>query len=143
MTQDNYTAIYVHLIWSTKNFENVLYKDVRYNLFEHIRKICVLKGIKLLIVNGVENHIHCLVSLRTTQTIAGVVKQIKGESSHWFNEEYPAYFQKLIWQNGYGAISVSPQHRQKVYDYIYRQEEHHTQNTIEEELILFEKFSDS
>lgn len=143
MTQDNYVAIYVHLIWSTKNLENILYKDVRYKLFEHIHKTCLLKGIKLLIVNGVENHVHCLISLLPTQTISEIVKQIKGESSHWFNEEFPDYFQKLVWQNGYGAISVSPQNRKRVYEYIYRQEEHHRDKPFDDELILFQKFIDN
>jgi putative transposase len=106
MTKDNYIAVYIHFVWATKNFENVLDKSVRYKLFDHIYKDANLKGIKVKIVNGVENHIHCLVSMLTTQTIAEVAKQLKGESSHWFNENNPNHYQKLVWQNGYGAISV-------------------------------------
>jgi putative transposase len=143
MTKDNYIAVYIHFVWATKNFENVLDKSVRYKLFDHIYKDANLKGIKVKIVNGVENHIHCLVSMLTTQTIAEVAKQLKGESSHWFNENNPNHYQKLVWQNGYGAISVSPQAFKKVYNYIYKQEEHHKSQSFEEEWQIFEHFSDS
>lgn len=143
MTTDNYIAVYIHFVWATKNFENILDKNVRYKLFDHIYKDATLKGIKVKIVNGVENHIHCLVSMQTTQTIAEIAKQLKGESSHWFNENYPNHYQKLVWQNGYGAISVSPQNFEKIYNYIYKQEEHHKSQSFEEEWQIFEHFSDS
>jgi putative transposase len=112
-------------------------------LFDHIYKDGILKDIKVKIVNGVENHIHCLVSMQTTQTIAEIAKQLKGESSHWFNETYPNHYQKLVWQNGYGAISVSPQNVEKIYNYIYKQEEHHKSQSFEEEWQIFEHFSDN
>lgn len=137
----NYIALHIHLIWTTKNREPLLTTKVRYPLLDHIRKNAVIKGIKIRIINGVEDHLHCLVSLRPTQCVADVVKQIKGESSHWLNEQgwLNANFE---WQDGYGAIAVSPQLFGKVNQYIFNQESHHAFNSLEDELKMFEEYSD-
>jgi putative transposase len=137
----NYIALHIHLIWTTKNREPLLTTKVRYPLLEHIRKNAVIKGIKIRIINGVEDHLHCLVSLRPTQCVADVIKQIKGESSRWLNEQgwLNTHFE---WQDGYGAIAVSPQLFGKVNQYIFNQETHHAFNILEDELRMFEGYSD-
>lgn len=132
----NHVAVYVHLIWTTKNRESLLHKKLRYNLFDHIRTKAVDDNIDICILNGVDDHVHCLVALRSTQTIAGTVKVIKGESSRWINEG------KLtdglfVWQEGYGAISVSPADVPRITRYIFNQEQHHADRTVEEELQKF------
>ena len=136
----NYIALYVHLIWTTKYREAVLSKNMRYRLFEHIRTESVKKAIDVRVINGVDDHVHCLIALKTTQSISVIVKFLKGESSHWINEE------KLIdgpfaWQDGYGAISVSPQYVPKVTQYIFNQEQHHGNRGLDEELKRFELYA--
>lgn len=138
----NYIALHIHLIWTTKNRQPLLEAKIRYQLLEHIREIAIVKGIKIRIINGVKDHLHCLVSLRPTQCIADIMKSIKGESSHWLNEKrlLNSHFE---WQDGYGAISVSPQLFGKVTKYIFNQESHHAFNTLEDELKMFEEYSDN
>lgn len=137
----NYIALHIHLIWTTKNREPLFNTKIRYLLLDHIRENAVIKGIKIRIINGVEDHLHCLVSLRPTQCVSDVMKSIKGESSHWLNEQglLNTHFE---WQDGYGAIAVSPQLFGKVNKYIFNQEAHHAFNTLEDELKMFEKYSD-
>ncbi|WP_020602479.1 IS200/IS605 family transposase [Spirosoma spitsbergense] len=132
----NYIALYVHLIWTTKYREPVLHRDMRYSLLDHIRVKAMENDINICIVNGIDDHLHCLIALKATQAVSTVVKAIKGESSRWINEE------KLLddlftWQDGYGAISVSPQDVPRVTHYIFNQEQHHAARTLDEELQKF------
>lgn len=134
----NKTYLFVHVIWSTKNRERLLPKPVRVILFSHIQKNSEEKGIKLMIINGVEDHLHCLVQLHPTQNLSKVIKDIKGESSHWLNET-KLLQQEFEWQDGYAAYSVSPSAVKQVMDYIYKQEEHHQTRTLESELEVLDK----
>jgi REP element-mobilizing transposase RayT len=85
--------------------------------------------------------LHCLISLHPTQNIADIIKSIKGESSRWINQQ--GWFNgEFEWQDGYGAISISPQHYERTIKYIYNQELHHASSNLDDELKIFEQFSD-
>jgi REP element-mobilizing transposase RayT len=45
------------------------------------------KEIFLDTINGYNDHIHCLLSMSSTQTASGIVKLLKGASSRWINEQ--------------------------------------------------------
>lgn len=137
----NYIALHIHLIWTTKNKTPFLEAKFRYPLLEHIRKAAIEKGIKIRIINGIEDHLHCLVSLHPTQNIADIIKSIKGESSRWINQQGWVNGE-FEWQDGYGAISVSAQHYRRTTQYIYNQELHHASYNLDDELKIFEQFSD-
>lgn len=74
----NYIALYVHLIWTTKYREPVLHKNIQYELFDHIRAEADKNDTNIKIINGVDNHVRCLVALKSTQSVASIVKAIKG-----------------------------------------------------------------
>ena len=96
----------------------------RKKLFFHIKARGIEKGYFIDVVNGVSDHVHCLVSLKPTHTVSKLVKDLKGESSRWINsEEFTPYH--FEWARGYAAIAVSPSDVRKIRTYILRQEEHH------------------
>ena len=70
------------------------------------------------------DHVHCLISLGIDQNISKVVSLIKGESSHWINQEklVPG---KFAWQDEYFAVAVSESNVRRVQEYIRNQELHH------------------
>ena len=85
-------------------------------------------------------HVHALVDLPTSLTIEELMKLLKGESSHWVNENklVPARFG---WGRGYGAFSVSHSGVSEVARYIAKQEEHHRKRSFSEELrLLVERY---
>lgn len=140
--EGNFIQVYIHFVWSTKRRMQVLDKSFRKELFQHIKQNVKTKKIYVDSINGIEDHVHCMVSLTSTQTMADVVKALKGESSKWINEN------KLVdglfkWQDGYGAYSVSPQNISKVRNYIFKQEEHHKKTSYNDEIKLFQKFKDA
>ena len=58
------------------------------------------------------------------------MKQIKGTSSHYINENN-LIFEKFAWQKGYAVFSVSHFNVESVYDYIKKQKI--KQESLEEE----------
>lgn len=77
------------------------------------------------------DHLHCLVKLRTGQTIDGVIKLIKGESARWFNLKYKYIY--LVWQSDYFVASVGKSAVESLKRYIANQEVHHADQSFEQE----------
>ncbi len=76
-----FVKIWIHFVWSTKNREPLLTDEIRQKVFEHIRENARAKNIHLDFINGYIDHVHCLISLGTDQTIMKLMQLIKGESS--------------------------------------------------------------
>jgi putative transposase len=120
------------MVLATKDREPLLTKNIRYDLHRHIAKNCQDKKIFLQAINGYDEHIHCLISLGRDQSIAKVAQLIKGESSHWINDQN-IIEGKFYWQDDYFAVSVSESHIERVIQYIKNQEAHHAKKSFAEE----------
>jgi REP element-mobilizing transposase RayT len=89
-------------------------------------------GCPVRAINGMPDHIHCLFLLSRQKSIADVVKQVKGSSSHFINQSN-LLADKFAWQTGYAAFSVSESAVEKVYQYIRNQKQHHQKKLFEQE----------
>lgn len=135
----SWVRVWMHLIFTTKNRTPYLNtKEVRSEVFNHIKKNATQKEIWLDCVNGYEDHVHCLISLGREQSISKVAKLIKGESSFWVNQS-GLLNSKFQWQDDFWAVSVSESHLEAVRTYIQNQEEHHKKVSFKEELDQFLK----
>jgi putative transposase len=83
----SFVKIWVHIVFSTKNREPWLSKEIRPIVFRHIAENCQEKEIFLQAINGYTEHIHCLISLGKDQNVSKVAQLIKGESAYWINKE--------------------------------------------------------
>ncbi len=133
-----YLNIWIHFVWATKNRAPLLTKNIRQDVFKHIKDNGSLKNIHIDFVNGYLEHVHCLVSLNQKQTIAEVAQLMKGESSYWINK-FKLTTEKFEWQDEYFAVSVSEKDVNKVREYIKNQEAHHSKTTFTQEYDLFVK----
>lgn len=121
------TGLYVHATWSTWDRAPFLTAEVREQVYLCIRSECAKTGSEVVAIGGIEDHVHVLFRLAATASVAAVVKQMKGSSSHLANRRIlPRGFK---WQDGYNADSVSRRSLAHVVDYIGRQEEHHRNGT--------------
>lgn len=115
----------------------VLNKDVREQLFTHIKLNAIRNKILIDSINGHTDHVHCLICLRPTQSVSEVAKLLKGESARWLNtQNYPGY-QKFYWQEEYFAVSVSESFLPGLRIYINNQELHHQKQSFDDEYSLF------
>lgn len=128
-----FIRVWIHYVWAVKNRKPLLTDEVRYKLFEHIRENAKGKNIFLDRVNGYHDHVHCLVSLGSDQTIEKIAQLIKGEASFWFNNKSGLLSTKLEWQDEYFAVSVSESGVPNVRNYINNQENHHKKKTFAQE----------
>lgn len=128
-----YLRVWIQLVWSTKNREQLINSaDLRQKLFQHITENATSKSIRLDCVNGTYDHVHALVSLGPDQTIAKIAQLLKGESSHWLNQQN-IVCGKFEWQDDYFASPVSDSAVERVRTYIKNQEEHHRKKLFSEE----------
>lgn len=132
------TFIYVHVIWNTADEKALLPAIVRKVLFPYIKQSAAAKGVQLLAVNGVNNHIHCLVKLSPFQSLQQVVTTLKLDSLHWLNET-KLLAEAFDWNEGFSAYSVSPSTIDKSVEYINKQEEYHKTRSLSDEMSTFEK----
>ncbi|MFM9903588.1 MAG: transposase [Pyrinomonadaceae bacterium] len=75
-----WAKVWLHFVWSTKERFPYLTDEIRYKVFEHIRENARDKGIFIDFINGYVEHVHCLISLGTDQTLEKIMQLIKGPS---------------------------------------------------------------
>lgn len=132
---NSYTALYSHIITSTKNREPVLDASIRPQLFDYIGAVCKDRDCVLLAAGGVADHIHLLVGRHPKVCESDLVRDAKANSSRWLKQHVPGF----AWQDGGGMFSVGPREVPAVKKYLARQEEHHRTVSFEEEYIGFLK----
>lgn len=94
----------------------------------------------MIIINGMPDHVHMLIGLRATQSMAELMQDVKAGSSKWINDNKYCNG-RFEWQSGYGAFSYSKSQLPNVIKYIENQKVHHRMQTFLEEYKLFlEKF---
>jgi REP element-mobilizing transposase RayT len=81
-------------------------------------------------VGGTADHVHMLIGLKTTHTVADLMREIKKSSSNWAVTKRPDF----AWQSGYGAFGIRASEIPSVLNYIVRQEEHHRRISAVDEL---------
>jgi REP element-mobilizing transposase RayT len=128
-----YLSLHYHLVFSTKDRTPSIADAWRDRLHEYLGGTIRELGGFPQIVGGVADHVHLLVGLKSTHTLADVLRELKKSSSQWVHRELgqPAF----SWQEGYAAFTVSPTGRDGVRDYIAHQAEHHRRRTFREELV--------
>jgi REP-associated tyrosine transposase len=127
-----------HIVFSTKNREPFIDAELAPRLYGYVGGIVSNTKSVLLASGGVEDHIHLLVSLSRTISIADFIRIVKTNSSLWVHETFPDR-SRFAWQSGYGAFSVSKRIVAQVKGYIANQKEHHKKETFKEEYLRFLK----
>lgn len=137
---NTYHQIYIQTVFPVKFRKACIQSKWKPELLAVIGNLINETGCKTLIVNGVEDHIHCFFGLKPAVSVSEVMKNAKAKSSKWINENN-FLESEFAWQPGFGAFSYSRSHIDNVYNYIKNQEAHHKKQTFKEEYIEFlEKF---
>jgi len=138
---NTYHQIYVQSVFAVKYRASVIKPEWRNEFCGVIGNLINETGCKNIIVNGVEDHVHCFFGLLPSLAISDVMQKIKSNSSGWLNKQN---FMKhrFAWQSGYGAFTYSRSDLNNVYQYILNQEVHHKKITFRSEYIeMLKSFS--
>lgn len=129
----NKLALYVHFVWATWDRLPLITPQLERRLLRYIEGVARKLGCTVLAINAVPDHVHVLLSMPSTVTIADLAKNMKGASSRFVNEELHPSAQ-FKWQGSYGAFTVSRWDTEKIIGYVNRQKEHHAVSELWPEL---------
>ncbi len=135
---NTYTALFYHVIFSTKNRIKFIRPDIEQRVWAYIGGVARNHKMTAIQIGGVEDHLHALVMAPPTLAPFEIAKYLKGDSSKWIHEEFPD-LQGFAWQDGYSAFTVSKSNAPIIVSYIQNQREHHQTQTFQEEYLEFLK----
>jgi REP element-mobilizing transposase RayT len=84
----SYVSAYFHCVFSTKERERIITSDLEQRLWPFLGGIARQNQMKALEIGGIEDHVHLLLSLPATVSMAKAMQLIKGGSSKWVHDSY-------------------------------------------------------
>ncbi len=127
------TCIWIHAIFGTKFRDSLILPQFEPKIHAHMKvQLEEDLGCRVRAINGTGDHVHALFLLNPNFAVKDILKNLKGESSHWVNQERFSQ-RKFAWQTGYAAYSVRESDLPVVQKYIQNQKEHHRKKSYLEE----------
>lgn len=127
------TKILLHVTFSTKGRAPLIPAEKEHDLYSFIGGICRYRNCVLLAMNGTADHVHMLLSLSKTITLADLMLNVKRESSIFVRETH----EHFEWQDGYFAFSIGASQVDAVRAYIRNQKAHHETIDFRDEVRAF------
>ena len=131
---NTYRQIYLQAVFPVKYRNAVLDKSWRPKLQAVIGNLINETGCKTIIVNGVEDHMHCFFGLKPVVSVSEIMKIVKAKSSKYIND-YNLTIERFEWQEGYGVFSYRQRDVDMIYKYVQNQQEHHRIKTFRQEYL--------
>lgn len=133
---NTYHKIYIQVVFAVKYRNAIIEETWQSKLFAVIGNLINECDCKTIIVNGIEDHVHCLIAIKPTTCVSDLIKIIKAKSSKYINDNKLTK-SKFSWQVGYGVFSYSQSQIDSVFKYIQNQKEHHIKQNFNSEYLNF------
>jgi putative transposase len=133
---NTYSQVYIQCVFAVKYRKAVINKEWRPALLGVIGNLINQTGCKTIIVNGIEDHVHCFLGLKPTLSISDLMKEVKAKSSKYIND-HQLVKRRFEWQEGYGVFSYGHSQIDDMFKYISNQEAHHKKQTFRVEYLDF------
>jgi REP element-mobilizing transposase RayT len=130
-------SLHVHIIFSTNDRHPFIADAWRARLHEYLGGLIRTADGFPEAVGGPADHVHLLVGMRATHTLASLVQDLKQTSSRWIHQTIGV--KNFAWQPGYGAFTVNVSNGPAVKEYIANQIEHHRTTSFQDEYVAFLK----
>ena len=132
MGNNTYTQIHIQAVFAVQYRAAQIQSEWKDRLYEYITGIIRNNEHKLLVINGMADHIHIFFGMRPSQSLSDLMQDIKGSSSKWINDQ-KIISNRFAWQEGYGAFSYRKSDVSSIIRYIERQEVHHRHQSFIDE----------
>ena len=123
---------YIHLIFSTKYRERLIYPPIEHELHTYMGGICKRMECHSIKIGGYTDHVHILCMMSKKIALMKLLEEVKSHSSKWMKTKGDD-LSNFYWQDGYGAFSVNPADIDRVIAYIANQKEHHSKISFQDE----------
>jgi len=124
---------YYHIVFRTKSREMTIPLEHCEHLYRFIWKIVKEMKCDLLRIGGIQNHVHMLIDLHPSVSLAHLMQHIKGRSSTWMGSDI-RFMKFRGWAAEYYGCTISPEWKYAVIEYIKSQMAHHNVEPIDVEL---------
>jgi REP element-mobilizing transposase RayT len=132
----SYVQLLYHVIIRTKGSAPALSPEHSEELYRYIWGIIKNKNSVLYRINGMQEHVHILLSLHPSIALSEFMRDMKAETSKMLKRT--AGFEKFTsWSEGYAALSYSMKDKDMIINYIKIQQEHHKKISFRDEYIAF------
>ena len=121
-------------MFAVKYRQAVISKEWKQRVQAVIGNLINETGCKTIIVNGVEDHMHCFVGLRPAVSVSELMKTVKAKSSKYIND-HNLTKKRFGWQEGYGVFSYRQRDVDMIFKYLQNQEEHHQKHSFRQEYL--------
>jgi putative transposase len=85
---NTFHQVYIQAVFAVKYREALITNECKSKILSVIGNLINETGCKTIIVNGVEDHVHCLLSLKPTISVSELMKIVKGKSSKFINDHH-------------------------------------------------------
>ncbi|WGE59175.1 IS200/IS605 family transposase [Actinobacillus equuli] len=133
----SYTRNLYHIIFRTRYGVPSIVEENEEYLYRYIWGFVREHNSVLYRVNGMPDHIHLLVELHPTLSVAEFVQKLKTTTHKWIDENKHLFPEFYAWSRGYCSLTYCERDKEKIINYIKNQKEHHkTQNFVDETKFL-------
>lgn len=130
-----------HIVFAPKYRRKAIYGDIRKDIGVILRKLCEQKGVEIIEAELCPDHVHMLVSIPPSLSIAQFVGYLKGKSALMIFDRHAnlkyKYGNRHFWCRGYYVDTVG-KNEKKIAEYIQNQ----LQEDIAEDQLSLKEFVD-
>ena len=130
-----------HIVFAPKYRRKAIYGDIRKDIGVILRKLCEQKHVEIIEAELCPDHIHMLVSIPPSISVAQFVGYLKGKSALMIFDRHAnlkyKYGSRHFWCRGYNVDTVG-KNEKKIAEYIREQ----LQSDIMEDQISLKEFVD-
>ena len=118
--------LYYHIVWCVKYRHKILLNDIKDDLIDIIKNICINNNYELVEINTDLDHVHLLIGLSPQDSIPVVMKTLKGVSARLLNSKHKNELSKVlydghIWSPSYYIATTSDNIMDNIKEYIINQ----------------------
>ena len=125
-------SLHFHIVFSTEGRLPLITAELKPRLFAYLGGIVRELDGKAVIINGMSDHVHMIITVPPTLAVAACMRVVKANSSRWARQDG---HRRFAWQSGYSAFTVSTSQMPHVVRYIREQEKHHRRISFQQELL--------
>lgn len=118
--------LYYHIVWCVKYRHKILLNDIKDDLIDIIKNICINNNYELVAINTDLDHVHLIIGLSPQDSIPVVMKTLKGVSARLLNSKHKNELSKVlygghIWSPSYYIATTCDNIMDNIKEYIINQ----------------------
>lgn len=121
----SYTSAIYHIVFRTKYGKPTIPNEHCEKLYRYIWGFVKNKKCYLYQINGMPDHLHLLINLHPSLSLAEFIKVLKTSTNKWLKENKNHFPEFESWARKYCALSYSVRDKDMIINYIKKQKEHH------------------